>query len=250
MQNDKNDYVMTAEEAAEYLKMALSTLYRYMRSGQVPCFKVGNQWRFKKSVLDEWMEEMSMLDIGLKIGSVDKEASVMEKRERKSGINIDLGLGGIFRGIGSLIDLASELAEKGESETVKEGQIGDDKGLKAVYGFSVKLGSGGRPTVQQFGNIRGEPQGPVVDDVSEPMVDTFDEEDFIRVLAEMPGIGESDLKYEVKGDILIISGETGDRKYYKELLLPATVDEEKVSYSSKNGIVEIKLWKAKQEEQK
>lgn len=173
----------------------------------------------------------------------------MDKRRAKGNIGFDLGLGGIFKGIGSLIDLASELAEKSPEGIVKEGQIGDDKGLKAVYGFSVKFGGGGRPTVQQFGNIREEAKGPVVDDVREPMVDTFDEGDFILVVAEMPGIGESEVKYEIKGDILIISGETGDRKYYKELLLPASVDEEKVSCSNNNGIVEIKLWKSEQKQE-
>jgi len=246
MQGGEKDQILTAEEAAEYLRMALSTLYRYMRKGQVPCFKVGNQWRFKRSVLDEWMEKMSMLDIGLRIGSADKEANVMEKQTKKGNINLDIGLGGIFKGIGSLIDLAVELAEKApKEEIVKEGQIGSDKGLKAVYGFSVKVGSGGRPIVQQFGNVREEAKGPVVDEVREPMVDTFDEGEFILVVAEMPGINESGAKYEVKGDILIVSGETGDRKYYKELLLPASVDEKKTSHSIKNGILEIKLWKAK-----
>lgn len=246
MQGDEKDQVLTAEEAAEYLKMALSTLYRFMRNGQVPCFKLGNQWRFKKSVLDEWMERMSMLDIGIRFGTVDKEATVMEKRGKKGIIDLDLGLGlgGIFKGIGNLIDLAAELAEKAPDGVVKEGQIGDDKGLKAVYGFSVKVGGGGRPTVQQFGNVREEARGPVVDEVREPMVDTFDEGEFVLVVAEMPGISESDVRYEIKEDILILSGETGDRKYYKELLLPTSADEERVSYSNRNGIVEIKLWKA------
>lgn len=187
---------------------------------------------------------MSTVDIGLSIGKASKEVFVMDKREAKGNIGFDLGLGGIFKGIGSLIDLASELAEKSPEGIVKEGQIGDDKGLKAVYGFSVKFGGGGRPTVQQFGNVREEAKGPVVDDVREPMVDAFDEGDFILVVAEMPGLGESDVKYEIRGDILIVSGETGDRKYYKELLLPASVNEENVSCSSNNGVVEIKLWKA------
>lgn len=247
MQDEGKDRVLTAEEAAEYLRMALSTLYRYMRKGQVPCFKVGNQWRFKKSVLDQWMERMSALDINLSFGEADKEATVMEKRVKKGNIGLNLGLGGILKGIGSLIDLAAELAEKAPDGVVKEGQIGDDKGLKAVYGFSVKVGGEGRPTVQQFGNVREEARGPVVDEVREPMVDTFDEGDFILVVAEMPGVDESDTKYEIKGDILIISGETGDRKYYRELLLPAPVDEGKVSHSSRNGILEIKLWKTKQQ---
>ena len=198
---------------------------------------------FKKSILDDWMERMSTLDI--RIGNT--EARAMEKREKKSNIGLDIGLGGIFKSIGSLIDMASELAEKSPNEVVKEGQIGKDKGLKAVYGFSVKVGGGERPTVQQFGNVREDAGGPVVDDVREPLVDVFDEGDFILVLAEMPGVAESDVKYEFKGDILILSGETGDRKYYKELLLPAPVDAEKLSYSNRNGILEIKLWKTEQQ---
>ena len=247
MRNDERDEVLTAEEAAEYLKMALSTLYRFMRSGDVPCFKLGNQWRFKKSILDEWMEKMSTLDIGVRIGGIDEEANVMEKTEKKGNISFDLGLGGVFKGIGSFIDLASKLSEMAPDGVVEETQIGDDKGVKAVYGFSVKMGGGGQPTVQQFGNIKEEAEGPVVDDVREPMVDTFDEGDFILVVAEMPGVDESDVKYEIKGDILIISGKTGDRKYYKESLLSASIDEDRTSVSSNNGILEIKLWKAKEE---
>jgi len=79
------------------------------------------------------------------------------------------------------------------------------------------------------------------------MVDTFDEGDFILVVAEMPGVSDPDIKYEIKGDILIISCENKDRKYYKELLLPALIDEKKITYSNRNGIVEFKLWKTEQQ---
>lgn len=248
MQDDRKDQILTAEEAAEYLKMALSTLYRYMRTGQVPCFKVGNQWRFKRSILDQWMEQLSILDIGSNVVRLKKETN-MEKRKKEGNINLDIGLGGIFKGLASFIELATELAEKAPNEIRKEGEIGPigEKGLKAVYGFSIKVGDEGRPTIQQFGNIKEEAKGPVVDEVREPMVDTFDEGDFILVVVEMPGISEPDIKYEVKGDILIISGENKDRKYYKELLLPALIDEKKISYSNRNGIVEFKLWKTEQQ---
>jgi HSP20 family protein len=174
----------------------------------------------------------------------------MDKDDKKININLDVGLGGIFKGIGSLLDLASELSEKAPEGVVKEGQIGDDKGLKAVYGFSVKFGGTGRPTIQQFGNVREEAKGPVVDEVREPLVDTFDEGDYISIIAEMPGVNEADVNCEIKGDILIISGETGDRKYYKELLLSDPVDAEKMAFSNRNGIVEIKLWKAQKRERK
>lgn len=59
MNNEEKNEVLTAEEAAEYLKIGLPTLYRYLRAGKLPCFKMGNLWRCKKSLLDDWMEEQS-----------------------------------------------------------------------------------------------------------------------------------------------------------------------------------------------
>jgi HSP20 family protein len=169
------------------------------------------------------------------------------EREEKGNIHFDLGLGGIFKGIGSLLELASELAEKAPTEIRREVQMGTigEKGFNAVYGFSVRVGGEGEPTVRHFGNVKEEAQGPVVDNVREPMVDTFDEGEFIQVVMEMPGVDDSDIKYEIKQEILIIKGETGDRKYYKEVLLPSAIDDTKVSHSIKNGILEMKLWKTK-----
>lgn len=172
----------------------------------------------------------------------------MEKqKDKKSRVDFDLGLGGIFKGLGSLIDMASELSEKYPSEIKREGQIGDDKGFKAVYGFSVRMGgAAGKPIIESFGNVhdKEDKKGPVVDEVREPMVDIFDEGEFFLVVAEMPGVNEADINHEVKGDILIIFAQTGDRKYSKEVLLPASVDESKATRSYKNGILEVKLWKA------
>ncbi len=56
---DQSNEVLTAAETAQYLKLGLPTLYRYMQKKEIPCFKMGNRWRFKKSVLDKWMEEQS-----------------------------------------------------------------------------------------------------------------------------------------------------------------------------------------------
>ena len=35
------------------------TLYRYASEGFIPAFKLGNRWRFKKALLDAWMDEKS-----------------------------------------------------------------------------------------------------------------------------------------------------------------------------------------------
>jgi len=52
--------VMNIRQASEYLGVSPDTLYKYVNEQKIPAFKLGNRWRFKKSKLDEWMEEKSM----------------------------------------------------------------------------------------------------------------------------------------------------------------------------------------------
>ena len=51
--------VMDIRQASEYLGISGDTLYRYASEGFVPAFKLGNRWRFKRSLLDAWMIEKS-----------------------------------------------------------------------------------------------------------------------------------------------------------------------------------------------
>ena len=51
--------VMDIRQASEYLGISGDTLYRYASDGFVPAFKLGNRWRFKRSLLDAWMVEKS-----------------------------------------------------------------------------------------------------------------------------------------------------------------------------------------------
>ena len=51
--------VMDMRQASEYLGISSDTLYRYASEGFVPAFKLGNRWRFKRSLLDSWMVEKS-----------------------------------------------------------------------------------------------------------------------------------------------------------------------------------------------
>jgi len=160
--------------------------------------------------------------------------------------NISLGgLGGIFEGIGSFINALAKMQEKGEiSET------GEIKGLggkvKGMYGFNIRTLADGTAKVEHVGHVvKKTPKGPVVEEVREPIVDVFDEDDHILVVAELPGIEESDIKIEVKGDILTLSAERGEKKYSKEILLHSKVDEKSLTSSYKNGILEIKLKRIK-----
>jgi excisionase family DNA binding protein len=53
--------VMNIRQASQYLGVSPDTLYKYVGEQKIPAFKLGNRWRFKKSKLDQWMEEQSTL---------------------------------------------------------------------------------------------------------------------------------------------------------------------------------------------
>jgi HSP20 family protein len=171
---------------------------------------------------------------------------VKGKGKEKKSVKREEGAGGIFRTVGSFLDLLSDMMEKGETEIRREGEVGlgQRKGMKAVYGFSVRLGGEGQPRIEPFGNVRTEKgKGPVVEEVREPMVDVFDEKETVVVVAELPGVNEKDINVELRDDILTITAETGERKYHKEVLLEAPVASEGLTRSYRNGILEIRIWK-------
>ena len=50
---------MDIREASEYLGVSRETLYKYAYEEKIPAFKLGNRWKFKKTLLDRWMEMQS-----------------------------------------------------------------------------------------------------------------------------------------------------------------------------------------------
>src|SRR5436190_22380595 len=51
--------VMNIRQASQYLGVSPDTLYKYVSEERIPAFKLGNRWRFKKTLLDAWMEQQS-----------------------------------------------------------------------------------------------------------------------------------------------------------------------------------------------
>ena len=51
-----SEEILTLQEVANYLKVDKKTVYRMVKSRQLPAFKVRNQWRFKKNAIDKWIE--------------------------------------------------------------------------------------------------------------------------------------------------------------------------------------------------
>jgi len=142
-----------------------------------------------------------------------------------------------------LVEKLDDLSESGENLS-RTGEIhGDGQQVKGMYGFTVKMGLGDdQPRVESFGNLRQDSKSghTVVQEVREPVVDVFEEDKHVLVVAEMPGIGVKDVKVEVEGDLLTISAARGDKKYRKEVLLPESVAQEKIQITCNNGVVEIR----------
>jgi excisionase family DNA binding protein len=51
--------LLTTEQVARYLKVDKFTIYRLVTQKKIPAFKVGNQWRFKRAMIDAWLMQNS-----------------------------------------------------------------------------------------------------------------------------------------------------------------------------------------------
>jgi len=49
--------IMTVKDVADYLKMKPVTIYKLAKQGKIPAFRVASFWRFKKDLIDKWLDE-------------------------------------------------------------------------------------------------------------------------------------------------------------------------------------------------
>lgn len=114
-----------------------------------------------------------------------------------------------------------------------------------VYGYSIKIGPDGKPEIREFGNIKPQPKlgkaSVAIRNEREPLVDVTIMDGEIRVVAEIPGVEKTDIKLHGTEDTLTISVHAAERKYYKEIELPAKVDIKQAKSTYKNGVLEVCL---------
>jgi excisionase family DNA binding protein len=58
-EDSMQENLLTTEQVAQYLKIDKFTVYRLVTQRKIPAFKVGNQWRFKKRLLEDWLKKNS-----------------------------------------------------------------------------------------------------------------------------------------------------------------------------------------------
>jgi HSP20 family molecular chaperone IbpA len=77
-----------------------------------------------------------------------------------------------------------------------------------------------------------------------PLIDIFQENNWITIVAEIAGFNKDSFKINVKDQKITLSAKSKDRRYYKSLNLPKVVIPSDIHTSFKNGVLEIKLKKA------
>lgn len=119
-----------------------------------------------------------------------------------------------------------------------------------VYGYSITIGPDGKPVIREFGNVKSSKRPGMfgmyepkleTKEAREPLVDVIEEDNQVKVVAELPGVDKSDIKLETNLDSLRIDVETPKHKYHKEIELPSKVDPDSAKASYVNGVLEVSL---------
>ena len=186
-----------------------------------------------------------------------EEDKKKEDKKQEDGIagGILKGLGKIIPGLGGLVKSLEKSPafkerlkeiDKEVEHRIKEAPLKRTQDRPSNIPGSIPpknargrgTGFRGKPFVKQ------KPQAPP-SSPSTPQdkpVDIFDEKDHIKVIAEIPGVQEKDIKVDLVKDSLAISVDIPNRKYAQEVKLPCE-PKGKVEKLYKNGILEVKIKK-------
>jgi len=182
-------------------------------------------------------------------------ASKEEKKDKKSGSAAEgflKSIGNMIPGLGGLLkNLEGTPGYKEKLEQVDKELERRMKGtpLKRTGGRGTR-GPGGIPPGVRGSSFSGKPfvkRSPETAPSSPPVpqqrpADIFDEEDHIKVIAEVPGVEEGDIRTDLKDNVLIIDVDIPDHKYHQEVKLPCA-PKGKLEKAYKNGILEVRIKK-------
>ncbi len=137
----------------------------------------------------------------------------------------------------------------------------ENQGLKGpningpfVFGFNMNLDKDGKVRFNPIGNIKQkQPEAQDVDikpemEISEsrdPVIDVFNEKEYVTIIAEMPGVSREEIKMEFEEDSLILSAKNDEtqKNYYSKVKLPSKINSKEAKARFTNGILELKIKK-------
>ena len=59
--NHKTEEIMTVSSLVEFLHCDPSTIYRLLKNKRIPGFRVGSDWRFRRSAIDQWLSKATIV---------------------------------------------------------------------------------------------------------------------------------------------------------------------------------------------
>lgn len=119
-----------------------------------------------------------------------------------------------------------------------------DNVIREVFDSHADAEKARRQYVSQFGGFRlPSSSGSQVSETYEPLLDTFENEEAVIVVAELPSVDKNDITIRSTEDRLTISVDALEFKYDKQLVLPVKVDPKSSVASYKNRVLEVHLKK-------
>ncbi|MFH1353642.1 MAG: helix-turn-helix domain-containing protein [bacterium] len=71
---------MTIRQVAGYLQLNEKTIYRMIKSGKIPCFRINGSWRFKKSAVETWIDSLNTFTETPGAAKAGRRAAKMRKK--------------------------------------------------------------------------------------------------------------------------------------------------------------------------
>ena len=152
----------------------------------------------------------------------------------------------------------SDIQTNAPKELVREYQTADGAKVREVgplvYGYSMTIGPDGKPKVREFGNVKPNDQGtllnsagkgskPQISSEREPLVDLNSNDKEVKVVLEIPGVKKEDIKINAHDGAVEVTASTPQRKYHKTIDLPQDANTETAKSTYHNGVLEITFGK-------
>jgi HSP20 family protein len=168
----------------------------------------------------------------------------------------------IHKEMNRMFNVFNDISNNAPKELVREYETKEGGKVREVgpivYGYSMTIGSDGKPHVREFGNIKSlndssvKKIGTQPDNISqisaerEPLVDVNLTDKEVKVVVEMPGIRKEDIKVKAyDSQVEVTTSKDAQRKYHKNIELPELAEIETARSAYNNGILEITFDKKK-----
>jgi len=192
----------------------------------------------------DYEEKVKRLEKRIEDLEKEKEREKEEDREKEEEISTVESIAGNFiPGLGSIVkalektspEFRKKIAET-DAEIKHRLETGWSSAPEIKSGISMRpIITGGRSIQRSV--IKKQPEEESAQPVErEPIIDVFEEKDYVSVIAEIPGFSEKEIEIKLNDSVLEISA----GKYWKEITLPL-ISGKIIEKQFKNGILQLKI---------